>query len=109
MDDAWLIHGRLIGICFFHVGPCLGKRDDVPNPFEIVLAVFVLEKTDWPHRDLEPDLCFSTLVHVVKNGARFQTLSKSFWSFAFCKKNTSRSQMGLEPGLRFSTLAHVGK
>ena len=44
--------------------------------------------SSWSQRGLEPDLCFSTSVHVKKRGVRFKTLLKSFYSFSFWKGQT---------------------
>ena len=147
MVDTWPINGDLL----FHVGPFWKKWDHVPNPFEIGLGVFVLEKnltgpkriwnltSAYPFWSMlekwgqvpNPFKIILTLFILKgaklfpngfgtwpllfhfgpcwKNGVRFQTLFTNHVVYCSFWKGPNWSQRGLEPDLCFSTLVHVGK
>ena len=60
---------------FFHFGPCWknGVRFQILFTNHVVYCAF-WNAPNWSQRGLEPDLCFSTLVHVGKSGVTFQAL-----------------------------------
>ena len=66
----------------FHFGTSWKKLGQVPNPFRIILIPFILKGTKLVPKGLEPDPCFSTLVHVGKSGVKFQTPLESFCSLS---------------------------